>query len=225
MKILKILVAFLLCMAAGAHGQQSAAGAPPLSITTESLPSAERGREYHAELRASGGTPPYHWTISSGNLPEGLELDPTSGIVSGVPHERGDFRMTMAVTDSSQPAQRVERELIIASSETLSLEWGTYPQIAADQINGSVKVENGSKDDFDQTVIILAVNEYGKAFTLGYRRFVLKANSDKVAIPFGSTLPRGSYVVHADAIAEVESKGAIYRNRLETPQPLVVAVP
>jgi hypothetical protein len=210
---------------AGAQAQQSAAGAPPLSITTDSLPSAERRREYHAELRASGGTPPYRWSISAGKLPEGLELDPSSGVISGVPSERGDFRVTVAVTDSGEPAQRVERELIIASAETLSLEWSTYPQVAADQINGSVKVENGSKDNFDQTVIILAVNEYGKAFTLGYRHFVLKTNSDKVEIPFGSTLPRGSYVVHADAIAEVESKGAIYRNRLETPQPLVVAVP
>jgi hypothetical protein len=195
-----------------------------LSIITGSLPSAERRREYRAELRANGGVAPYHWSISAGKLPDGLELDPATGIISGIPKERGDFRVTVAVVDSSQPAQRAERELIITSAETLSLEWITYPQVAADQINGSVVVENGSKDDFDQTVIVLAVNQYGKAFTLGYRHFALKAKSDE-EITFGSTLPRGRYVVHADAIAEVESKGAIYRSRRETPQPLVVAAP
>ena len=36
-------------------------------------------------------------------------------------------------------------------------------------------------------------------------------------IPFGSTLPTGKYVVHADAIAEVPSKKAIYRARQQTP--------
>ncbi len=224
MRALRIRVAFVLCISAASHAQQSAAGAPPLSITSNSLPSAERRHEYHAELKASGGVPPYHWGISAGKLPEGLELDPTTGIISGVPKERGDFRVAFTVTDSGEPPQRVERELILALAETLLLEWGTYPRVAADQIAGSVDVENGSKDDFDQTVIILAVNEYGKAFTLGYRHFALKAKADE-EITFGSTLPRGTYVVHADAIAEVESKGAIYRNRLETPQPLVVTAP
>ena len=216
---------FLLGLVAISQAQQSAAGSPPLSITTNSLPPAERRRDYHAELKASGGVPPYHWSISSGQLPEGLELDPAAGTITGRPKERGGFRLTVAVSDSSQPVQRVERELIITSAEILSLEWAAYPKVTADHIEGSVKVANGSKDDVDQTVIILAVNEYGKAFTLGYRHFALKANSDEIDIPFGSVLPRGRYVVHADAIAEVESKEAIYRKRLETPQPLLIAAP
>jgi hypothetical protein len=217
------LVSFL-TLVAGVEAQQSAAGSPPLSITTNSLPPAERRREYHAELKASGGVAPYHWTVTSGQLPDGIEMNPDSGVISGIPRNKGDTRLTVAVTDSSHPVQRAERELIIASARTLSLQWATYPRVSADSIYGSVVVENGGKDDFDQTVIILAINEHGKAFTLGYQRVALKANSDQ-EIVFGSTLSRGKYVVHADAIAEVEAKGAIYRNHLYTLLPLVVVAP
>jgi len=69
------------------------------------------------------------------------------------------------------------------------------------------------------------VNEYGKAFALGYQRFELKPDNLKVEIPFNSTLPRGRYKVHADAIAQISARHAIYRNRLETPEPLVVSSP
>jgi len=74
-------------------------------------------------------------------------------------------------------------------------------------------------------VIVVAVNEIGKAFALGYQRFDLQPNNKDVEIKFGSTLPRGQYVIHADAIAEVPGKRAIYRSRLQTPQPLRVTAP
>jgi hypothetical protein len=41
-------------------------------------------------------------------------------------------------------------------------------------------------------------------------------------IPFGETLPPGTYVVHADAVAEIPSKNSILRQRLQTPAPLPV---
>src|SRR5207249_6262043 len=46
---------------------------PPLSITTASpLPAATVGNPYLQALAATGGTPPYSWSVVSGALPAGL---------------------------------------------------------------------------------------------------------------------------------------------------------
>ena len=197
----------------------------PLTITTASLPPAVPQKQYEAKLEASGGTPPVRWTITDGNLPPGLQLDSTSGVISGTPTETGQFHFAFTVTDSSSPPQTAKRELILGSARALTLEWGISPKVQTDQIGGSVKVSNGSKDVFDQTLIVVAVNEYGKAFALGYRHFDLEPETSNVELPFASTLPRGQYIVHADAIAEVAAKNAIYRVRLQTSQPLQVTAP
>lgn len=195
------------------------------TITTTSLPAAVPRQRYESKLEAIGGTPPVRWAITDGKLPPGLELDPTSGLISGTPQEAGQFRFTVSVTDSATPPRTARREFLLGSAKALTLEWKGYPAVQGDQINGSVKVSNGSKDIFDQTVIIVAVNEYGKAFALGYQHFDLKPETANVEIKFGSSLPRGDYVVHADAVAEVAAKDAIYRVRLHTPQPLQISAP
>lgn len=61
-------------------------GAPPaVTITSASpLPNATIGSLYSTQLSATGGAPPYTWTITSGALPTGLTLS-TSGLISGTP--------------------------------------------------------------------------------------------------------------------------------------------
>jgi hypothetical protein len=55
---------------------------PPVTITTQALPSAEQGAPYSQVLAATGGTGSYTWSILSGTLPPGLVLD-GSGRISG----------------------------------------------------------------------------------------------------------------------------------------------
>jgi len=47
---------------------------PPPAITTTSLPSGTIHGAYSATVVASGGVPPFTWTVSSGALPAGLSL-------------------------------------------------------------------------------------------------------------------------------------------------------
>ncbi len=47
---------------------------PPPAITTTSLPSGTINGAYSATVVASGGVPPFTWTVSSGALPAGLSL-------------------------------------------------------------------------------------------------------------------------------------------------------
>jgi hypothetical protein len=70
-------------------------------IQTTSLPAGTAGTAYSQTLTASTGTPPYTWSVSSGSLPPGLSLDPTTGVVSGTPTQPGSFSFTAQVADSS----------------------------------------------------------------------------------------------------------------------------
>lgn len=108
----------------------------------------------------------------------------------------------------------------MTSAPALQMEWQREPVLENDGIYGEVKVGNPSKDPYDLTFIIVAVNQIGKAFALGYQHFTLQPQTTQ-AIPFGSSLPLGAYIVHADAVGEVPEKDVIRRAQLQTPEPLV----
>jgi hypothetical protein len=50
-------------------------------------------------VQATGGTPPYTWSITAG-LPPGLSFDPSTLILSGTPTAAGTFNMTVQVSDA-----------------------------------------------------------------------------------------------------------------------------
>ncbi len=77
--------------------------AVPLSITTTSLPGGTTGSAYNAPLSAIGGVYPYSWSISSGSLPSGLQLNPSTGSISGTPLVAGSFPFTVQLTDGENP--------------------------------------------------------------------------------------------------------------------------
>ncbi len=57
---------------------------------------------YSHQIQVSGGVPPYTFalTLTSGPLPPGLTLDPSTGIISGIPTQTGIFHWEVRVTDS-----------------------------------------------------------------------------------------------------------------------------
>ena len=87
---------------------------PPVSVTTTSLPGGEVGQLYSQTLAATGGTPPYTWTVDAGSLPPGVVLDSASGVVSGTPTSAGTFVFTMKATDAGAPALSDTQELSVA---------------------------------------------------------------------------------------------------------------
>ncbi len=64
------------------------------SISTPSLPDALAGAAYVQTLTATG-TGPIFWSITSGALPAGLSLTPSTGIVSGTPSASGLYTLTV----------------------------------------------------------------------------------------------------------------------------------
>jgi large repetitive protein len=70
-----------------------------LTNLTSSFPTGAVGAVYPTHtLSASGGTPPYKWTISSGSLPPGLGI--SGSTIAGTPTTAGTYPFTLLVTDS-----------------------------------------------------------------------------------------------------------------------------
>ena len=84
-----------------------------LGIATSGMREGKAGEEYEGALEATGGEPPYRWSITSGALPYGTSLDSETGTISGTPKEEAEFAFTVAVTDSATPPNESSKELSI----------------------------------------------------------------------------------------------------------------
>ena len=90
---------------------------PSLTITTNSpLPPGTVGTSYSQTLGASGGTPPYTWSVSSGSLPAGLALGASNGTISGTPSAGGSSTFTVRVSDTAAVSVTKQFQLSIADA-------------------------------------------------------------------------------------------------------------
>lgn len=84
----------------GVNGQLMITSVSPLAAGTA-------GTAYTQTFEASGGTPPYSWSIISGALPSGLTLD-SSGILHGNPKMTINTSFLLRVTDATlQYSERI----------------------------------------------------------------------------------------------------------------------
>ncbi|MGA2859471.1 MAG: Ig domain-containing protein [Candidatus Sulfotelmatobacter sp.] len=72
-----------------------------LAIATTALADAYADALYNATLSASGGVIPYQWSIARGTLPSGIQLQASSGIITGTTAFIGSYPFTARVADSS----------------------------------------------------------------------------------------------------------------------------
>jgi hypothetical protein len=92
----------------------------PLTILSEALMEGVQGIAYSDTLRASGGLPPYRWSLVGGSLPLALSLEEATGAVQGMPVQLGEFEPTVRVIDASgRWAERVVRVAILTSQDPL----------------------------------------------------------------------------------------------------------
>jgi hypothetical protein len=200
---------------------QQVISAEPLVIENLSLPKGLLRQEYHFNLRAKGGISPLAWEVTSGSLPEGITLSP-DGVLSGVPTETGEFVFRVTITDSDKPPRQKTQELTLLVIAPLRLQWSRPPAINGQKIEFAIKLSNETGEDFDLTLIAVAVNEIGRATAVGYQRFTLRAETDDIELPFSENLSPGTYELDVDAVAEIPARNTIYRSRLVTREKLVV---
>jgi Putative Ig domain len=214
------LLGVALCAVCAA--QQGGATGTPITIQTTSIPKGYVGQHYEARMTAQGGITPLKWIVSEGALPAGMSLH-QEGVLVGVPSEVGEFKFTVTVSDSGNPAFQRQQQLVLVVVAPMLLQWGKYPAVNGGRVEGSVLVSNQTEGDFDLTVVVVAVNEDGRATALGYQHFPVKKETTAQEIPFGENLPQGSYQINADAVAE-SAPVTIYRARLVPKERFAVVV-
>src|SRR5689334_13598822 len=105
------VAAMLVCAGVGR------AQAPVLSGGT--LPQGDAQTPYSQPSLVSSGAPPYTWTVESGSVPPGLNLN-TDGSISGTPSTAGLFSFTAHVTDT-QPLDSNSATITIQINDQLQV--------------------------------------------------------------------------------------------------------
>jgi putative Ig domain-containing protein len=180
------------------------------------------GQTYVLALMAHGGVPPYSWQLVSNQLPPGLKLNGHTGRISGIPTTAGEYSFSIAVTDSNVPAMRVQHDYTIRVIEGLSIEWKEAPAVHGNSISGSAIVTNQTGQNMVLTLIVVAVNQTGRATALGYQHFTVVAGAKSPVIPFNASPGNGTYSVRADAAAHQTGHRHVFRAGKQTPADITV---
>lgn len=92
------------------------AAAQPLALSGSPGTTVQEGSSYSAQYSASGGTQPYSFSLASGALPAGISLNPSSGLISGIPApgSLGSYTFAVKVADNASHS-------VTASSVTLNV--------------------------------------------------------------------------------------------------------
>jgi len=96
--------------------------APPVQITTTTLPDGQVNVPYSQTLEAVDGEKPYTWSVIAGVLPDGSgatkpRLNSSTGVISGTPTLTGSWTFTIQVADNDSPPTTDTVELTIEIDE------------------------------------------------------------------------------------------------------------
>lgn len=100
---------------------------PELKITTSSLPNGSMWSRtdkthYLADLVASGGNPPYKWSLTGGSLPPGLTLHRGTGVISGKATATGTYSFTVQAVDKRTRRTRTTPSSQYTATAILSIQ-------------------------------------------------------------------------------------------------------
>jgi uncharacterized protein (TIGR03437 family) len=88
---------------------------PQFVFASRALSDGITGVAYREVLGASGGTPPYTYGVTTGNLPPGVLLNSTTGVISGVPTASGTVQFGLTARDNALRALAVSLSIKITS--------------------------------------------------------------------------------------------------------------
>lgn len=155
---------------------------PTISVAPATLPDGIEGAPYSTNVAGIGGSSPYTFSIVSGSLPNGLSLDPRSGIISGTPATGGTFNFTIEATDADNCIGSTSCSIFIC-----------VPPTVYNITGGGGYCSGGSG-----VPVGLSGSQPGYGYYLSYEGFPFEfANGTGGPISFGNQAAAGTYTVFA----------------------------
>ncbi len=177
----------------------------PLTISTQpTLPNGMINSTYTQTLAATGGVPPYVWTLASGSLPTGVSLS-SNGVISGIPTATGLSTFTVLVTDAFNTA--VSQQFNVTITPPSAMRSGVISQVASGGgWKTSIYLINNSVTAVPVTVQFWSNN--GVALQLP----VTLTQTSGVTVSTGSTVsgtiaPNDTLLIDSDTGASLETTG------------------
>jgi hypothetical protein len=126
-----------------------------LTITSTQPPGGTVAAAYSSALAASGGTPPYTWSLSSGSLPTGLTLS-SAGAISGTPSVAGSFSFTVVVKDSTGASASANLSITVGTAAAPSVSISSPSNGAT--VSGSISVSGTASDGLSISSVQVSVD-------------------------------------------------------------------
>lgn len=100
---------------------------PTLTIVTDHLPRGVVDQPYSVTLTASGGTPPYSWSLASQHPSSWLTLGSATGVLSGTPRATGIEGVRIEVKDALGQRVRVAKNFTIPLLPAVGFDYYVSP--------------------------------------------------------------------------------------------------
>lgn len=195
---------------AGAQGQSHTGVfvitvTPALVVQTRDAGHATVNTPHSVALYATGGTPPYVWSLADGSLPPGMTMGAEQ--ISGTPEETGTYAFTVKVTDAN--GGTASRQLaMLVTAQPLSFTLEVSNPAAGGQGNAMAGLSGPSGLNMQGNLTLSFAPDAGMPddpaiqFANGGRTATFAATTtSQAAVPFQVGTVAGTITIHATVSA------------------------